>query len=129
MVGIRGAASPFTIIWDEDVCQCIIEGITTDKTGIYNLVGDGTLSLREMAALLGKRYIALPATVMRAALLVANRLGLSQYGPEQLDFIRYRPVLSNRRLKEEFGYTPAKTSRECFIEYARHAGLMATNTH
>lgn len=127
MVGIRGAASPFTIIWDEDVCQCIIEAITSDKTGIYNLVGDGTLSLKEMAQILGKRYLALPATVMQSALFLAQRLGLTQYGPEQLDFIRYRPVLSNQRLKTEFGYTPKKTSRECFIEYASHAGLMPSD--
>jgi UDP-glucose 4-epimerase len=31
-----------------------------------------------------------------------------------VDFLRYRPVLSNRRLKEEFGYTPAKTTTETF---------------
>lgn len=124
MIGIRGAESPFTIIWDEDVCRCLIEGITGSKTGIYNLAGDGTLSLREMAKLLGKKYIPLPAGLMRSALFVANRLGLSQYGPEQLDFIRYRPVLSNEKLKTEFGYTPEKTSRQCFIEYASHAGLI-----
>ncbi len=125
MIGIRGAESPFTIIWDEDVCRCLIEGITSAKTGVYNLAGDGTLSLREMAGLIGKPFVTLPAGLMRVALGVANRLGLSQYGPEQLDFIRYRPVLSNRRLKTEFGYVPEKTSRECFEAYARHAGLMS----
>ena len=124
MIGIRGAESPFTIIWDEDVCHCLIEGIKTTKTGIYNLVGDGTLSLREMAGLISKPYVSLPASVMRVALSIANTLGLSQYGPEQLDFIRYRPVLSNERLKSEFGYMPGKTSRECFVEYAKHRGLM-----
>ena len=41
-------------------------------------------------------------------------LKLTQYGPEQVDFLRYRPVLDNRRLKEDFGYIPAKTSREAF---------------
>lgn len=127
MIGIRGAESPFTIIWDEDVCRCLIEGVTGSKTGIFNLAGDGTLSLREMAKLLGKAYIPLPAGVMRSALFVANRLGLSHYGPEQLDFIRYRPVLSNEKLKTEFGYTPEKTSRQCFMEYARHAGLIGTS--
>jgi UDP-glucose 4-epimerase len=39
---------------------------------------------------------------------------VTQYGPEQVDFLRYRPVLSNRRLKEEFGFTPRKTSRQVF---------------
>lgn len=124
MMGIRGSDSPFVIIWDEDVCRCLIEGIRSDKTGIYNLAGDGTLSLREMAGLIGKPYIALPAAAIRAALFVANRLGLSQYGPEQLNFLRYRPVLSNAKLKAKFGYTPEKTSRDCFMAYAAHKGLL-----
>ena len=38
----------------------------------------------------------------------------TQYGPEQVNFLRYRPVLSNRRLKEVFGYTPQKTTSEVF---------------
>lgn len=124
IVGVRGSDSPFVIIWDEDVCNCLIEGITSKKTGIYNLAGDGTLSLREIAKLLGKRYIALPVTAIRTALLVAKSLRLTQYGPEQVNFLRYRPVLSNERLKNEFGYTPEKTSRECFMAYAERRGLL-----
>ena len=38
----------------------------------------------------------------------------TQCGPEQVYFLRYRPVPSNRRLKEVFGYTPQKTTREVF---------------
>jgi UDP-glucose 4-epimerase len=102
---------PFVIVWDADVVGAIVRGIHTGGTGIYNLAGDGTLTLREIAALLGKPYVALPAPLVAGALRLLKRLGLSQYGPEQVDFLRYRPVLSNRRLKEEFGYTPAKTTR------------------
>ena len=40
------------------------------------------------------------------------------YGPEQIDFLRYRPVLDNRRLKEVFGYVPMKTSAEAFHVFA-----------
>ena len=46
-------------------------------------------------------------------------LRLSQYGPEQVDFLRYRPVLSNARLKEEFGYAPQLSSTEVFERYRR----------
>jgi UDP-glucose 4-epimerase len=56
-------------------------------------------------------------------LAILHPLGLAQYGPEQVDFLRYRPVLSNRRLKEEFGYRPQKTSAEVFDFYCRSHGL------
>jgi UDP-glucose 4-epimerase len=114
LIAVRGSDSPFVFIWDQDVAGSILHAISTDKTGIYNVAGDGALTIREIAARLGKRRVVLPAWLIRAALAVLKMLGLTQYGPEQVDFLRYRPVLDNRRLKEEFGYVPRKTSSEVF---------------
>ena len=36
-----------------------------------------------------------------------------------MNFLRYRPVQSNRRLKEEFGYTPRKTTEQVFDLFVR----------
>jgi len=41
----------------------------------------------------------------------------------QTHFLRYRPVLSNRRLKEEFGYQLQKTSAETFDYFIEQRGL------
>jgi UDP-glucose 4-epimerase len=119
IIGLKGADSPFVIIWDQDVVGAILKGIFDGGTGIYNLAGDGILTLREMARLIGKPYIALPVGLVKAALWAGKRLGLTQYGPEQVGFLRYRPVLSNRRLKSDFGYIPRKTSREVFDAYLK----------
>jgi UDP-glucose 4-epimerase len=119
VVGIAGAASPFVLIWDEDVVACLVKGIREGRSGIFNLAGDGTLTLREIARRMGKPYLPLPAALVTGALRILHPLGLSRYGPEQVDFIRYRPVLSNRRLKEEFGYTPRKATSEVFDFYWR----------
>jgi len=67
----------------------------------------------------------LPPSLLRAVLATLHPLGLTRYGPEQVDFLRYRPVLDNRRLKQELGYTPRKTSREVFDFYCRAHGLGA----
>jgi UDP-glucose 4-epimerase len=114
LIAIRGSDSPFVFIWDQDVAGSILHAISTDKSGIYNVAGDGALTIREIASRLGKRRVVLPAWLIKAALAVLKVLGLTQYGPEQVDFLRYRPVLDNRRLKEEFGYVPRKTSSEVF---------------
>ncbi len=114
VLGLRGADTPFVLIWDRDVTACIVRGVLEDRTGIYNLAGDGALPLREMAGMLDKPYVVLPVGLVRGALRLMKAIGATQYGPEQVDFLRYRPVLSNRRLKEEFGYTPLKTTREVF---------------
>ena len=117
ITGIKGADSPFAIIWDQDVVGAIRRGIFEGGSGIYNLAGDGALTLPQMARLMGKPYRALPVWLVAAALWLGKRLGLTQYGPEQIGFLRYRPVLANRRLKEEFGYIPQKSTREVFDYY------------
>jgi UDP-glucose 4-epimerase len=119
LIAIRGSRSPFVFIWDQDVVGVIAHAIATDATGIFNVAGDGALSIQEIAQRLGKRCVTLPAPVLRGALAVLHRLGWVQYGPEQVDFLRYRPVLDNRRLKTELGYVPRKTSAEVFDFYCR----------
>jgi UDP-glucose 4-epimerase len=61
--------------------------------------------------------------LLAGALRLLKPLGLSQYGPEQLDFLRYRPVLSNQRLKDEFGYQPRYSSREAFFAFLNAQGI------
>lgn len=118
VIAIRGSASPFVFIWDQDLLGIIEHGVRQSVSGVFNVAGDGALPLREIAHLLGKPYVPVPAVVLQAALAVGHRLKLVGYGPEQLNFLRYRPVLDNRRLRESFGYRLQKTSREAFMEYA-----------
>jgi UDP-glucose 4-epimerase len=119
IVGVRGSASPFVLIWDEDVAACIEKGIRERRAGIFNLTGDGAIALSEIARRLGKVYLPLPGAVLGSALGILHGLGLSARGAEQVDFLRYRPVLSNEALKREFGFTPRFSSEECFEHYRR----------
>jgi len=123
LIAIRGSKSPFVFIWDQDVVGAIEHAIFSGGAGIYNVAGDGALSIQEIAARLGKRCITLPPGLLRAVLAVLHPLGLSRYGPEQVDFLRYRPVLDNRRLKEQFGYVPKLTSAEVFELFRKSHGL------
>jgi UDP-glucose 4-epimerase len=123
LLAIRGSSSPFVFIWDRDVAGVIEHAIVTDAEGIYNVAGDGALGIAEIAARLGKRCVTMRAGLLRTLLAVLHPLGLSRYGPEQVDFLRYRPVLDNRRLKEVLGYRPRMSSAEVFDFYCRTHGL------
>jgi UDP-glucose 4-epimerase len=123
IVGVRGSDAPFVLIWDDDVAACIEKGIRERRSGTYNLAGDGALPLPEIARRLGRRYLPLPPAVLGGALRLLQWIGLSARGPEQVDFLRHRPVLANDLLKSEFGFTPTLTSEECFERWRRHRGL------
>jgi UDP-glucose 4-epimerase len=119
IIGVAGSEAPFVLIWDEDVARCIVRGIREGRSGIYNLTGDGAITLREIARRIGKRYVSLPPSLLAAVLWLLRAVRLSSRGPEQVNFLRYRPVLSNERLKSDFGFTPAYTSEQCFEHYRR----------
>lgn len=119
LLAIAGSDSPFVFIWDQDVVGVILRAIQDGPPGIFNVAGDGALTIRQIADRLGKRCLTLPSWLLGGALALLKPLGLTQYGPEQLDFLRYRPVLDNARLKSEFGYVPHYTSSEVFDLYRR----------
>ncbi len=119
VTGIRGADAPFCIIADDDAVDALFHGLKTGRQGVFNLTGDGVLHLSEIAELMGGRYLALPEHLVRLALKQLSRHGLSPYGPEQVIFLKHRPVLDNRALKEDFGFTPTYTSRQAFERYRK----------
>lgn len=119
ITGLIGYPSPFNFIWSEDVVSYLIEAAMTDITGEYNIAGDGCLSMKQIAHKLGKFYLALPPMFIQAALFILKPLGLTQYGPEQVKFIKYRPVLSNKKLKSCFSHQPIYTSEQALSAYLK----------
>ena len=114
LLAVAGSDSPFVFIWTKDLARILGRAATVGPAGVFNVAGDGAMTMRDLARAMGKPVLTLPAWVLRAALAVARPLGLSRYGPEQVGFLQYRPVLDNRALKEVFGYTPELTSAQVF---------------
>jgi len=114
LLAVAGSDSPFVFIWTKDLARILSRAATTGPAGIFNVAGDGAMTVRDLAQAMGKPVLTLPAWVLRGALAIAKPLRLSRYGPEQVRFLQYRPVLDNSALKTEFGYTPELTSAQVF---------------
>jgi UDP-glucose 4-epimerase len=121
LLALRGSESPFVFIWTRDLARILHRAATDGPVGIFNVAGDGAMGMSDLARALGKPVLRLPAGLLKAALALAKPLGLSRYGPEQVRFLQYRPVLANDALKREFGYVPEKTSAEVFDLWRRSA--------
>ncbi len=50
LLKIRGSQSPFVFIWDTDVAAIIQQAVTGEVTGVFNVAGDGALTVDEIAA-------------------------------------------------------------------------------
>lgn len=123
---IAGSDSPFVFVWVDDVAAAMVRAVTEGPPGVFNVAGDGRMTVPEIARRLGKPQLVVPAGALAAALWAGRAVGLTEHGPEKVPFLRHRPVLANRRLKEVFGYTPRRTTAEAFEEYlATHPGVAA----
>ncbi|KGF68077.1 epimerase, partial [Hoeflea sp. BAL378] len=123
LIAVRGSDSPFVFIWTRDLARILVRAAGEGPAGIFNVCGDGALTVDDLAKALGKPVMALPAWALKAALGIARPLGLTRYGPEQVRFLQYRPVLDNTALKTVFGYRPELTSAETFDLWKKAAGL------
>lgn len=117
LFGIKGHASPFAFIWDQDVVNCIVKAIVENKTGIYNLTADGKIPMKDLAQMMNKPYLPVPEKVFKFALKYLQKMKIVPWGPEQASFIKYRLVMDNHKLKTDFGYIPKKSSEEAFKFY------------
>ena len=117
VVGLRGVDSPFCLVEDEDVVACLVQGVLGPQTGVFNLTGDGVMTLREVAAGMRRPFLALPRRVLEGTIRRLARHGLTRNTPEQVLFLAHRPVLSNQALKRDFGYTPRRSTRQVFERY------------
>jgi UDP-glucose 4-epimerase len=117
VLGLVGTDVPFVFVLDRDVAEVVRRGVTERIEGVYNLAGDGLLTLRDIAALEGKPYLPVPALLLTAALAVLSRLRLVPYGPEQVDFLRYRPVLANDALRAAFPGLPTATTAQAYARF------------
>jgi UDP-glucose 4-epimerase len=117
VVGLSGTATPFSLVADSDVVAALLRAVREGRGGVFNLAGDGTLSLRQIAGLLGKPFLPLPPAVLKGILWLLGRLGVTRLGPQHVKFIQYRPVLDNARLKRDFGYVPQYDAAGVFARY------------
>ncbi|WP_232211769.1 NAD-dependent epimerase/dehydratase family protein, partial [Alcanivorax sp. DG881] len=61
LLAVAGSPSPFVFIWDQDVVGITEHGVNHDRSGCFNLAGDGALSIDTLGDLLGKPVIHVPA--------------------------------------------------------------------
>jgi UDP-glucose 4-epimerase len=114
LLRVAGSESPFVFVWDQDVVGAMVRAATDGPPGIFNLAGDGALTVRELARIMGKKTITVPAWMVKLGLDIGRAVGATAHGSEQTKFLQYRPVLLNTKLKEQFGFTPELTSRQAF---------------
>ena len=114
------AADPGTLdndiqfVHEDDVVEAITELLVGGHGGAFNVAGDGVMTSRECAEMIGSPIRRMPVRAYRGLARTMWNIRLSEAPPGSVDFALYPWIVANEKLKRETGWSPRFTTRETF---------------
>ncbi|OBK12923.1 NAD-dependent epimerase/dehydratase family protein [Mycobacterium asiaticum] len=110
---------PLQLVHHDDVATAIALAATAPAPpGAYNIAGDGTVTVSEVARALGARAVRVPAVAASAASAAISRLPFVPSLLEWLHVARTSVVMDTAKAKRELGWQPTHTSAEALESLA-----------
>ena len=110
------------LIHQDDLVDALVRVAGGRATGVFNLVGKGTIPLREALAVRKGRQIPIPSSFAKGALKLAQIVGAA-LPPYLVNFLKYPCIISDEAMRETFDWEPRVDQREAVrstVEGARH---------
>jgi UDP-glucose 4-epimerase len=116
--------STIQFVHEDDVVEAIGALMLGRHAGAFNVAGDGLMTLRECAELLGSPVRKMPLRAYRGLARAAWGARVSEAPPGQIEFALHPWIVSSEKLKRTTGWSPKHTSRETFeITMRAHSKL------
>jgi phosphohistidine swiveling domain-containing protein len=120
IVGMKGGANRFQFIHPEDLSRFFADALEQPGwQGPVNLAAEGALTMREIAGILGKRYVELDPRRAEAVLGFLWNRGWFSLDPGAVEAFLNFPIVDTTKLTSEFGFHPAWGNRDCVEDFAR----------
>jgi UDP-glucose 4-epimerase len=95
------------VVHQRDVVSAIDLSLSPGLRGTFNVSGPEPLPLSKAIAVLGRRMLAVPHPLAKAAVKNLFRFRLTKFPAPELDFIRYVCMVDDSKARAELGYAPA----------------------
>jgi UDP-glucose 4-epimerase len=116
--------NPMQFVHEDDVVEALTRLLTGRHEGVFNVAGDGTMTMGECADRIGLKRRKMPLGLGRRIGMAMWALRQSETPVGQLAFALHPWVVSNEKIKKTLGWTPAHTSREAFDIAMRAKGKL-----
>jgi UDP-glucose 4-epimerase len=121
-VSIKGFDPAVQFVHEDDFVNACLAALEKKPPGVFNIAGDGTLTVREIADTLGTKIVSLPAWLIYPMLECLWRLHfpMIEVNRGYLDYVRYPFVASNEKARHELNFTPQYSSTETLLDTIRN---------
>ena len=110
-------------IHEDDGVEVLRRSVVEDHRGTYNVAGDGVLLVSQAIRRAGRPAVQVPPPAVSLVSSVFRRAGLVDFSPEQVQFLEFGRGVDTSRLKDDFGYVPAYSTRDAFDDFVRGRNL------
>lgn len=113
-VNVLGCSPNVQFIHEDDFVDACVAAMTKEKTGAFNITGDGILTVRDISDITGTRLLPVPAWILYPMLELLWRLHFPgiEVNSGYLDYVRYPFVTDNNKAKEDLGFYPEYDSKK-----------------
>ena len=119
LIGSTEGETLWQLVHQEDVVRFLADAATGTRTGTVNLAADDVIPLDEVGQLLRKRVMRLSPRRLSAMATALWALHLSDVEPAGVDALTAMPLADTARLRREWDFECAWTTRETFADARR----------
>jgi UDP-glucose 4-epimerase len=101
------------LVHEDDAIEVLRMAALSDRPGVFNVAGEGTLLLSQAIRREGHLSVPVPALGAQVASRFVRRRGVD-FSPEQLQFLNFGRVVDVTHLHRDFPYRPQYTTAEAF---------------
>ena len=119
LLGVWGHDPPMQFLHEDDAAGVLARCLLNPAPGLYNVAGEGTVRWSELARLLGRPLLKLPAPLAYAAAAATWALRLQSDSPASgLSFVRYPWTASTEKVRRKLGVAFEHTSLQACRDFA-----------
>ncbi len=107
---------------EDDAIEVLRLAALTDRSGIFNVGGEGQLLLSQAIRRAGRLWVAVPTPAVTITGSLLRRAKLVDVSPEQMRFLEHGRVADVSQLRDSFGYQSRYTTSEAFDDWVAATG-------
>jgi UDP-glucose 4-epimerase len=114
------------LLHSQDALAVLTRAATRDLPGVYNVGGDGVLTLMQAIRRARRMPLPLPRSAIPTAARILGGARRVDFSPDQLRYLQHGRVVDTTRLRTMFGYTPRWTTAAALDDYVTGSGSRPT---
>ncbi len=116
---VAGFDPRLQLVHESDAVEVLRLASVSDRPGLFNVAGDGVVSLAQVIRRAGRVRFPVPGPALGLAAAAVRNSAALDLASEEGDFLRYGRVVDTTRLHEQFGYQPRYTTQQAVDSYLR----------